>query len=163
MKKETVYLIVVIMIGLIGGGIFFINGKSFIESKKEQRQKNIINCLTLHKVTLYVSSDCSFCEEQKDFFGDYYQKLKIVKCNKNGDWSENCSNKKINSVPTWIFPSSFRSVKSKLVSCLECKKKTDGMTCEDYCYTESDDGKWLKVSGVLNLDKLDEIFECYTK
>lgn len=163
MRKEIIYLLIVILVGVIGGVVFFISGNYFLKSKKEERQKNIINCLNVNNIKLYISSDCEFCQQQKEIFGDYLDRIKIIECRKNGKWSDVCSREKINSVPMWVFPSTVKSVKINLMSCIDCQRVSGGILCEDYCYTKSEDGKWFRVSGFLNLDKLDEIFECSYK
>lgn len=160
MRKETIYLFVVILVVLIGGAIFFKSGNSFLEAKKEKRQENVAKCLTLNNVKLYISSDCDFCKRQKEIFGNYFDKIKYVECGENGKWNDSCIRKKIDSVPMWIFPNKIASAKREFISCLACKQKTNDVKCQKHCYVESEDEDSLRIVGFLSLDQVDKAFEC---
>ena len=160
MRKENIYLVVVIIVAITGGVIFFINGRTFLEAQKKNYQEEIINCLLSKKIKLYIASSCSFCEEQKEIFGEYFDKMDVENCNRGNDWSEACRKEEINSVPTWAFSKNLRMQKDKILSCEECKKESEGINCYNNCYTESKDGRFLRISGFLTLDNLSEIFNC---
>jgi hypothetical protein len=160
MRKENIYLTVVILVVAVGGIIFFVNGRKFLDEKSQERQEEIISCLSEKEVKLYISSDCDYCQEQKDIFGDHFEEIDVVNCNDNSDWSEKCREEKINSAPTWAFPKSLKNVKNTVLSCSDCKKENDGISCNDYCYTISEDGKFLRISGFLSLDQLNEMVAC---
>jgi glutaredoxin len=163
MQKENIYLIIVILVAITGGIIFFFSGRSIIASKKEQEQQEIIDCLLANNVKLYISSGCDYCVKQKEVFGGLFYKIDYVECDNSGDWSEECKKAEINSVPTWVFPSNLEVPKKKILSCSDCQKKSGGLLCNDYCYTISEDGKFLRISGILDINKLNEIFDCKEK
>lgn len=160
MRKENWYLIVVILVTIIGGIIFFNIGKSALKSKEKQEKQEIIDCLLFNNVKLYISSDCPYCLKQKEIFGEHFLKVNYINCQEDNDWSEVCRKEKINSVPTWVFPSILKTPKDKILSCEECQRKAPDMRCNDYCYTESEDGQTLRISGFLEIDKINEIFGC---
>lgn len=160
MRKENIYLVVVILVAITGGVIFFINGRTFLQTQKKNYQEDIINCLLSKKVKLYIASSCSFCERQKEVFGECFDKMDVVNCSKGSDWGEICRKEEINSVPTWAFPRSLRLGKDKILSCEECKKESGGVNCYDNCYTISKNGRFFRISGFLSLDNLSEIFDC---
>lgn len=159
MKKENIYLIVVILVSIAGGVVFLLSGKAIINSKKQEDIKGLVDCLLAKNVKLYISSDCSYCSQQKEIFGEYFSKIDYVNCEENGDWSEDCRKEEINSVPTWVFPDNTDIVKEEISSCSDCQK-TGTIKCTDYCYTESKDGKSLRISGILDINKLNGIFRC---
>ena len=151
---------VVILVVVTGGVIFFINGRAFLESKKEEKQQEVVDCLLGKDVKLYLSSDCNYCKEQEDVFGDYFKEMDVVNCYEDGSWSNVCREAKINSAPTWVFPGSSEVLKAEISSCAECKKKNEVISCQDHCYTESEGGNFFRVSGLLNIEEIENIFGC---
>ena len=160
MRRESIYLTVVVLVAVFGGIIFFLSGTSVIKFNKEKEQKEIIECLLSSNVKLYIASDCNYCIEQKKIFGEYFLEVNYIDCKSNNDWSDICKEQKINSVPTWVFPSNLKSIKEKIILCSECQKKNKNIFCDDYCYIESEDKKFLKISGILDINKLVEILDC---
>jgi len=163
MKKENFFLIFSIIVILLGGGFFLREGKIYIEKKREEEIKKIIDCFSQKDIKLYLISESNFCQEQKEIFKNYIGYLKIVYCDTKEN-QEDCFQKKINSFPTWVVSADNDSVIKNLISCQECRKKSENFVCEDLCYTKTEDGKFLKVIGeIKDLSLAKKIFGCQDK
>ena len=159
MKKETVYLIVIILTVMIGGTIFYFGGKESIRLKKESFRENLVDCLTAKNIKIYISTDCPPCQRQREIFGNSFSKINYIECLEEKTWSKICLGKGINTVPTWSFPINLE-IEEKLLSCIECIEKSEGTTCKDYCYEVSQDRQALYVTGFVELEKLSEVSGC---
>ncbi len=60
---------------------------------------NFAKCLTEKGAMIYTSETCSHCQNQKKLFGDSWQYIKNVECNKN---PQVCSDAGIQGVPNWV-------------------------------------------------------------
>ena len=85
MKKILIVLLLLIIIIISG-------------CKKEIVDKAAADCIA-SKSKLYVLAGCTACAKQKEIFGENFQYLNAVDCKIS---SEECSNKNILKVPTWI-------------------------------------------------------------
>ena len=56
-------------------------------------------CLSERGATVYVSTYCGHCKNQKEMFGDSLKYLNLVECTEN---QQLCQQKGITGVPTWI-------------------------------------------------------------
>ncbi len=62
-------------------------------------------CLTQKGMKFYGSKSCSWCAKEKTSFGDSLQYITYVECVGNdGQWTKECQDAKITSVPTWQLP-----------------------------------------------------------
>lgn len=66
------------------------------ELQTGEYEEPLAYCLASKGVVLYYRDDCPYCAEQKRLFGNEFEMLNKVDCNK-----EDCSN--IQGVPTWKF------------------------------------------------------------
>lgn len=74
-------------------------------------------CLTNSGFTLYGSKYCPHCQDQKDIFREALEYIDYVECvDENDQWSEQCQNNGIESVPTWIYADGQRVVGSQSFS-----------------------------------------------
>ncbi|MGB4254028.1 MAG: hypothetical protein WBJ22_02870 [Minisyncoccales bacterium] len=157
--KEKRYLIVVIFVAILGGIIFYFGGKATLEAKQKEKQRNLAYCLLSKNIVLYGDSESSPTEQQKEIFGDAFEYINYVECNELDDWSEECKEKNINDVPTWMFPKRLK-IENFLLSCDECQKNSKGLYCNDYCFEISDDGEEFYVIGVIDLQTLSRFSDC---
>lgn len=58
-------------------------------------------CLAAKNITMYGSKSCSWCQKEKDNFGDAFQYVPYVECSKE---PQKCVAAGIDSTPTWILP-----------------------------------------------------------
>lgn len=156
MRKENIFLIVSVIVIIAAGIFFFKEGKIYIKKRKDQELQRIIDCLFKKKIKLYIISNCKECENQKEVFGDKKGDLQIIDCGNEKKFNEDCKEKKINSFPTWITDFKLSSIKS----CFECRKENIDLRCNDFCYTETEDKKFYKIIGAMDLSKIKEVFEC---
>lgn len=97
MKKDTkVYLILVVIIILIIGGIFY--WKSL---NKEALDKETAICIS-GKAVMYSQTSCSHCIVQKKMLGNYLNIFNITECDENEEENKKCSDAGIIGTPTWI-------------------------------------------------------------
>lgn len=163
MKKENIFLLIAIFVVLFGGMFFLKEGKKYLENKKRIEMEKLGECLLEKGVELYIISNCSYCDKQLEVFGGFQGglKLNIINCGTSENWDKRCEKKKINSFPLWIAKTEGNlKVSQILTSCDKCKKKSGGIYCKDLCYTKTDDGKYFKIIGILELEKIKEIFGC---
>ncbi|MDP3990978.1 MAG: hypothetical protein Q8P63_01650 [Candidatus Nealsonbacteria bacterium] len=62
-------------------------------------------CLTEKGMKIYGSKYCSWCQKQKDDFGDSFSYINYIECvnEETDEWSEECTRAGISSTPTWQF------------------------------------------------------------
>jgi hypothetical protein len=83
-------------------------------------------CLSNKGAELYGAEGCSYCEQQKQVFGDSFSKINYAECAKKGDTKQTdaCDAKGIEAYPTWIVKGKlykgFRSLDElgKMTGCL---------------------------------------------
>lgn len=65
---------------------------------------SLANCLREKQVTLYYSNWCEHCQEQKELFGSYQDKLTTFDCGGSKDTPlvQECLDNKITRLPTWL-------------------------------------------------------------
>ncbi|MDJ0624802.1 MAG: hypothetical protein QNJ31_00350 [Candidatus Caenarcaniphilales bacterium] len=63
-----------------------------------RRRKKLVECLNEKGVTLFSIEDCDACKVQKAYFGEDFEKIKYVDCNKS---KFTCPFRGIKSYPTW--------------------------------------------------------------
>jgi len=72
-------------------------------NNNESAEVKLAKCLTEKGVELYTSSTCPHCKDQKELFKDGLQFLINNECLAMDGWSQDCIDKEIKYVPTWIF------------------------------------------------------------
>jgi hypothetical protein len=58
-------------------------------------------CLTGKGIEMYGKSSCSYCQEEKNNFGDSFKFINYTECSTD---PKKCVAKGVNRLPTWIFP-----------------------------------------------------------
>lgn len=61
--------------------------------------ENLAACLTRQNVTMYGVDTCAECQNQKQIFGNAFQKIKYVNCDFHADV---CNQENVGYYPTWI-------------------------------------------------------------
>jgi len=62
-------------------------------------------CLTEKGMKFYGSKNCSWCAKEKTIMGDALQYVNYVECvGDDGNWTKECQDAQVTSVPTWILP-----------------------------------------------------------
>ena len=89
-KKEIIVLSCVIVVGVI-----FLVMLIKVDKNTESNYDNFANCLTEKGVKMYGISMCAYCIQQKELFGDSFQYVDYVDCDRN----EECSH--IMGYPAW--------------------------------------------------------------
>ncbi|GBE20230.1 MAG TPA: hypothetical protein ENG87_00585 [Candidatus Pacearchaeota archaeon] len=85
-------------------GIFVLIASIFLYSyfkpsdKGEVTFDNLAICLKANNVKMYGAEWCGYCKKQKALFGDSFQYIDYVDCDKN---RETCSAERISGYPTW--------------------------------------------------------------
>ena len=77
--------------------ILFFTKSQFPPVNSETDQ--LAECLASKDVTIYVSKYCGHCQDQKELFGDSFQKLNSIDCAIN---TLACQEAGITGVPTWV-------------------------------------------------------------
>jgi hypothetical protein len=67
-------------------------------SSKQGEYDSFAQCLTEKGVKMYGTEWCSHCKNQKETFGDSFQYIDYVDCDRNKD---ECSKARIDGYPTW--------------------------------------------------------------
>jgi glutaredoxin len=79
------------------------NSSKKVKAKTEfsEEEKQYAKCLQEKNITMYGTSWCPHCKEQKAVFGDLFQLVNYVDCDENAGV---CKQKKITGYPTWLLP-----------------------------------------------------------
>jgi len=101
MKKKVLSGIVVIVVILIGVGVFFLSQ----QSNKPGPLDALAKCLTEKGIKMYGTWWCPHCQNQKKAFGPSWKYINYVECaiGQSGQTKE-CKDAGIESYPTWVFP-----------------------------------------------------------
>ena len=97
--KALLIIIALIVIGIVAWSAsgYFVkdegNGNNLSDLDK------FAKCLTEKGATVYVSTYCGHCKNQKEMFGDSLRYINQVECTEN---QQLCQEKGIKGVPTWI-------------------------------------------------------------
>lgn len=67
-----------------------------------EEEKQYAQCLQEKGITMYGTSWCPHCKEQKAVFGELFNQVNYVDCDKD---PKTCRDKKITGYPTWLLPS----------------------------------------------------------
>lgn len=116
-KSTKIYLILVVIILLVIGGIYLYKNYS-----KETPEEKVMSCIA-SKATLYSSKYCPHCQDQKAILGNYLSFFKNIDCLDN---PQKCDEAGVDRYPTWqIDGKLYPGVKSindlkKLTNCEGC-------------------------------------------
>lgn len=107
-KKAITWIVVGIFVLLVVGS-FFISKKGEAP-KAPGKLDGFAQCLKDKGAVFYGASWCSYCNAQKDEFGDSKKLLPYVECSTpNGKGQvQKCRDAKIDGYPTWVFPDGSR-------------------------------------------------------
>jgi len=89
----TYFIIILIILGAIYG-YKNITGKTIQSGQYDE----FAQYLTEQGAKMYGTDWCGYCKEQKKLFGDSFQYIDYVNCDKN---RQECSNAGIGGYPTW--------------------------------------------------------------
>ena len=95
-NKFSLFLIIVVV--LIIGFFFFIKPIFTGKSVEELKLDNFAQCLTNANLTMYGTSWCSHCQNQKKLFGKSFKYINYIDCDRE---SEICTLDGITGYPTW--------------------------------------------------------------
>lgn len=95
MNKKWTVLFVVIILVVLGGGIYWI----FKPEKVDPKIDALAQCLTDKKTVMYGAYWCPHCQNQKKDFGASFDKVTYVECTQD---IQKCKDAKIEGYPTWI-------------------------------------------------------------
>lgn len=104
MKKNVLGIIIFLLL------IAAIGWWAFTNSKPKQAQgtyDGFAQCLESKGVTMYGAAWCSHCQEEKRILGESFRFVPYVECPDN---PTACSEKNIQSYPTWLLPNGERLV-----------------------------------------------------
>lgn len=130
MKKGiSIFLIVIAVAAIIGGGLIYINknrNKPLADSNNQVVDENgnvkgaddntagtesadykakLAKFLTQKGMVMYGAYWCTHCKSQKDIFGDAFQFIDYVECDAGGPNPnpDECKAKGVEGYPTWIY------------------------------------------------------------
>jgi len=67
--------------------------------------ESFAKCLTDKGMKFFGSKTCSWCAKEKESFGDSLQYVNYIEClGDDGQWTKECQDANITSVPTWQLP-----------------------------------------------------------
>ncbi|MFH1575786.1 MAG: hypothetical protein ABIB55_02475 [Candidatus Nealsonbacteria bacterium] len=85
-----------------------INLKEQVEEEPAQTaaaSESFTQCLTEKGMKFYGSKNCSWCDKEKTLLGDSLQYIDYIECVGDDDqWTKECQDAQITSVPTWQLP-----------------------------------------------------------
>jgi len=96
MNTKKIFLVIlgiIIVITIIGWSV------TGLFVKNDNDMDKFAKCLTEKGATLYASSYCGHCKNQKEMFGDSLKYINQVECTEK---QELCQQMGIQGVPTWI-------------------------------------------------------------
>ena len=97
MKKNWLFLAIVALV--VGGVVLLLAGKNLRGNYPTGNYDEFAKCLSEKGVSMYGTSWCSHCNNQKKAFGGSFQYVNYVECTENEDL---CNEKGITGYPTWI-------------------------------------------------------------
>jgi glutaredoxin len=89
--KKMKYMYLLLVLSLV-----FISGCA--QSMAPSKDDGFAQCLTESDAKMYGTEWCSFCKKQKALFGDSFQYVDYIDCDKN---NQECTESGITGYPTW--------------------------------------------------------------
>lgn len=108
MSKKSIIITIVIVVVVIGG--LFALGLSTQNKPDNGEYNSFAQCLASKGVIFYGAFWCPHCKAQKEEFGSAVQYLPYHECSTadaNGQL-QSCTDAKVESYPTWVFPDGSR-------------------------------------------------------
>ena len=100
MKKTSLFLFL-LCISLISTGAWSAKGKMKAARQITEEDQALVQCIKEKGITMYGTSWCPHCKEQKAEFGNLFSELSYVDCEEN---PKACKEKKVTGYPTWLTP-----------------------------------------------------------
>jgi len=121
---------ILILMGAIGAISATAGAPSTVPPAQDNRS-TLATCLTEKGWVIYTSSTCPACRAQRRAFGKAFQYIQEVECNPHAPNSqvEQCINKKIKNVPTWIWQEEGEEVR-RVMGYQPLKKLADLSGCK---------------------------------
>ncbi|HLC44319.1 MAG: hypothetical protein A2722_01680 [Candidatus Doudnabacteria bacterium RIFCSPHIGHO2_01_FULL_50_11] len=101
MSKISWIILIVCSVSLTAAILVF--GKS--RDPSYESLDSFATCLADQGAVMYGADWCPHCKRQKELFGDSFRLVKYIECPQN---NQLCTDKKIESYPTWEFASGAR-------------------------------------------------------
>ena len=93
MNSKLLFIIVLFAVSI------FISGCASKNDIPSGKYDSFAKCLTEKNITMYGTSWCPHCKDQKEMFGDSVQYIDFVDCDES---KEVCLNLDIPGYPTWV-------------------------------------------------------------
>ncbi len=111
-KKIIIFAIALILILLVGVIVSFY---VFSQNKNQEIVDNLpiskidkfADCLSKTGIIMYGNDFCPACKKQRRMFSQSFRFINYVNCMLE---PQKCIDKKINNIPTWVFPNNERLV-----------------------------------------------------
>ena len=102
-QKKNTYIVVIVVLVVIGAVAWFSTQRNRAD-KIVGEYDEFAECLYDSGMRMYGSKTCSFCERQRQLFGDSFRFIKEIECDPRNPDSEyeRCIEKGISHTPTWI-------------------------------------------------------------
>ena len=100
-KKSLTYIIIILIVVVVifGYYAFFRNNGSNGESGGVGLNDVLAKCLTEKGVKMYGTEWCSYCKKQKEAFGNSFQYIDYIDCDKE---RSKCTAAGVKGYPTWV-------------------------------------------------------------
>lgn len=90
---------------LFPSGIVLKEGSDIQEEQTAVASESFAQCLTEKGMKFFGSKNCGWCAKEKTLFGDSLQYVDYIECVGDDDqWTKECQDAQITSVPTWQLP-----------------------------------------------------------
>lgn len=89
-------LILIVVLGVAG-----LLSYSVIKSSEPGSYDDFAKCLTSKGIFMGGTNTCSYCNKQKDLFGNSFKYVDYHNCDYERAW---CNSKGVVRYPTWVFP-----------------------------------------------------------
>lgn len=96
MNKKVVFIIVLVTVLILGGGVWIITKSG---TPAYANLDEFAKCLTEKGVVMYGAAWCPHCQAEKRGFGDSFKYVSYVEC---PDQPALCTEKGVTGYPTWI-------------------------------------------------------------
>ncbi len=102
MNKKYQGFTLALCLSLIVAPVFSKGPKAASTKQVTEEDKLYVQCLQEKGITMYGTSWCPHCKEQKREFGELFNTLNYVDCDQQASL---CREKKVTGYPTWLLPS----------------------------------------------------------
>jgi len=95
--KETIWVLVIAGLHLVP--LIFYNLPDSEPLPDPRNRDAFSRCLTENGVSMFGADDCTWCNRQKELFGESFALIDYVNCKQN---EARCEEKKLEGMPTWM-------------------------------------------------------------